>query len=448
VFKASGRYTPAQQAKPNNQVPERFHAQGPDPDRDTQPDVADGRATVAAVGRVYGRAKSQPGDMSRASAVVRKRSRKDPLWARMLVVAGTMLMVGSGATLVGGKLLADHYSNKVAHSGGLGDAAAPGNSIDGPINLLMVGIDERLSNPEGGARSDSIIIAHVPASHDAVYLVSIPRDSRVRIPANLKTQYPGGTDKINAAFQFGSRNGGGRDGGLALLAETVSGLAGGLKFNGAAIVNFDGFRGLVKAIGGVHMCVDEKVTSIHIGWNTKTGAEGVPYHINSDGTPGGLKPNMRAQVYDVGCRDFSDWEALDYVRQRDLLANGDGDYGRQRHQQQFIRAVLAKTTSSGVITNPVKVNQVLNSVGEAVSFYNNKVSIADWMFTLKGITPDAIMSLKMNGGQFHSQTINGQSFEVLDDTSTQLLQAIAADDLGTFVQNHPEVINNTGPSTG
>ena len=50
------------------------------------------------------------------------------------------------------------------------------------------------------------------------------RDLRVRIPADKTTRYGGGTDKINAAFEYGYQNGGGRDEGLALLAETVSDL--------------------------------------------------------------------------------------------------------------------------------------------------------------------------------------------------------------------------------
>jgi LCP family protein required for cell wall assembly len=372
----------------------------------------------------------------------RKARRKSPLWAKLAIVFGSLLVVVGGGTLVGSQLLLEHYSSGVTHPGGLGSAAATGTSIEGPINLLLVGIDERANDPQGGARGDSVIIAHVPATHDAVYLVSIPRDSRVKIPADRKTRYSGGTGKINAAFQFGFQNNGGRDGGLELLAETVSNLAGGLKFNGAAIVNFEGFRALVSAIGGVHMCVDEKTTSIHVGWNTKTGKEGVPYNINSDGTPGRIKPNMRAQVYEVGCRDFADWEALDYVRQRDLLANGDADYGRQRHQQQFIKAMLTKTMSTGVISNPFKVNAVLSSVGKAVSFYNNNVSVADWIFTLKDITPSKMVTLKTNGGTFHSETINGQSFEVLDDNSKQLLTSISSDNLATYVQAHPEVIAN------
>ncbi len=377
-----------------------------------------------------------------ASRVQTKKKRKSPLWAKVSIAFGSLLVMASGGTLAGGQLLLSHYSKEITHDGGLGTAAAAGQSIDGPINLLLVGIDERANDPVAGARADSIIIAHVPADHSSVYLTSIPRDTRVRIPAHKSTRYNGGEDKINAAFQFGYQNGGGRDGGLELLAETVSGLAGGLKFNGAAIVNFDGFQGLVKAIGGVYMCVDEKTTSIHVGWNTKTGKEGVPYVINSDGTPNHLKPNMRAQVYEVGCRNFKAWEALDYVRQRDLLANKDADYGRQRHQQQFIKAMMKKTMSTGVLTNPAKVNAVLKSVGQAVSFYNNNVSLADWIFTLKGITPNEMFTLKVNNGQFHSETIGGISYETLDDQSMQLLQAISTDQVFTFVKQHPEIVSN------
>jgi LCP family protein required for cell wall assembly len=374
--------------------------------------------------------------------MAKKRGKKDPLWARLSLISGALLLLASGGSLVGGNLLLNHYSSQITHEGGLGDAAAEGATIDGPINLLLVGIDERVNNEAMGARSDSIIIAHVPASHDGVFLMSIPRDTRVRIPANKKTRYAGGTDKVNAAFQFGYQNGGGRDGGLALLAETVSSMAGGMKFNGAAIVNFDGFSGLVKALGGVHMCVDEKTTSIHTGWNTKTNVEGVPYNFNTDGIPTSLKPNMRPMVYEVGCRDFLAWEALDYVRQRDKLANNDGDYGRQRHQQQFIKAMLAKATSAGVISNPIKVNEVLGSVGKAVSFYNNNVSLADWIFTLKGIKPDQLVTLRINNGQFNTEVINGQSFELLDQTAQELLKAFTTDQVGPFVAQHPELINN------
>jgi LCP family protein required for cell wall assembly len=365
------------------------------------------------------------------------------LWARLCLTLGLLLLLGSVGSLVGGELLLAHYGDQVTHPGGLGSAAATGHNIDGPLNLLLVGIDERTGNAAMGARADSIIIAHVPASHDVVYLTSIPRDTRVSIPPDRHSQYRGGTDKINAAFEFGYRNGGGRDEGLTLLAETVSNLAGGLTFNGAAIVNFDGFKDLVDAIGGVHMCVDERTTSIHTGWNTRTGQEGEPYNFNADGIPTTLKPNMRPQVYESGCYDMAAWQALDYVRQRDKLANNDGDYGRQRHQQQFIKAMLSKATSAGVITNPQKVDHMLNAIGKAVSFYNNDIPLADWILTLHGITPDRLVTLKANGGRYNTEVVDGQSYEILDATTKALLVAVDQDRVAEFVAAHPELVNDS-----
>jgi LCP family protein required for cell wall assembly len=360
------------------------------------------------------------------------RRRGTPLWARLAVAAGVLLMVASGGSILAGRLLLARYAGDITHDGGLGTAAVTGQpggtTIGGPVNLLLVGIDERAGL--AGARADSIIVAHVPATHDAVYFASIPRDTKVTIPGH-------GTGKVNAAFEVGSGRNGGREGGLSLLAETVGGLAGGLKFNGAAIINFDGLRDLVRALGGVRMYVDERVTSIHIGEDLKTGKVGVPYVIHADGTPGPLKPNMRPQVYEVGWHEFSDWQALDYVRQRDLLAGGDGDYGRQRHQQQFLRAVVDKATGTGVLANPVKVNAVLTSLGKALSFYNNGVDLADWLFTFKDLRPDDVVMLKTNAGVYNPLEEGGVAYELLSPDTRQLLTAMTTDTVGRFVAEHP-----------
>src|SRR5262249_18490346 len=101
-----------------------------------------------------------------------------------------------------------------------------------------------------------------------------------------RTGYTGGRDKINAAFAYGFQPGGGRAGGFELLALTVKQLTG-ISFDGGAIVNFAGFQSLVTALGGVDLCVDEKVVSIHT-----------------------------RQVYQPGCQHMAAWQALDYVRQR------------------------------------------------------------------------------------------------------------------------------------
>jgi LCP family protein required for cell wall assembly len=363
-----------------------------------------------------------------------------------MFIVGLVLLVGSGTILIGGRLLIDRYTGHITQAPLLGSAAAPGHTIAGPITMLLVGIDERPDpNPADGARSDSIIILHIPASHDHAYLISIPRDTRVPIPAFPQTGYPGGTDKVNAAFDYGFLNNGGRTGGFQLLALTLQRLTG-LSFDAGAIVNFGGFQSVVDAVGGVDMCVDEKVTSIHIGWNIATGKEGVPYRLSAPAYDNPqLIPGMRPQVYQVGCQHFNGWQALDYARQRDLLANNDGDYGRQRHQQQFLKALAKKAASTGM-SNPVKLDGILRAAGSALTFDGNGVSVTDWAFTLKDIDPSTITTIKTNSGHYNTQVINGQDFETLDATTMALFPAIATDQVGAFLSAHPEIVDTTPTS--
>ena len=109
----------------------------------------------------------------------------------------------------------------------------------------------------------------------------------------------------------------------------------------------------------------------------------------------------------------------------------------------MIKAILEKTTSTGVIANPLTVNKVLNSIGDAITFYNNGVSITDWVFTLKDIKPDQMTMLKTNGGKFNAVTVNGIWYEKLSDTSLQLFRAMANDTVETFVAANPTWVTPT-----
>jgi LCP family protein required for cell wall assembly len=344
----------------------------------------------------------------------------------------------------------------------LGTAAAPvnpvtGKSIDGPINILLVGSDQRPTQTQGG-NSDTIIIAHIPASHDRMYLVSIPRDLGVRIPAFSKSHYPGGSDKINAAYAFGSRDGQGDAGGFQLLAQTIKDNFG-ITFNGGGIVNFSGFTDILQKLGGVTMYVDETTVSIHDGVDIKTGKPTHPYHINPNtGVPycsgpytfqsNPLKcalPGTRPNVYPKGVDHLTPSEALDFVRARDGLVGTD--YGRQRHQQQFIKALLKEAYSQG-LNDPLKLNSFISSIGKALVIDRGSASLGDWIFTLKGITPDSLIAIKTNDGQTVSYDgsagpIAG-SVQGLSPDSMALLSAVKADktaaddNVGVFLQTHQD----------
>ena len=93
----------------------------------------------------------------------------------------------------------------------------PPKTVDGALNILLVGSDSRDPDApldEGSKwRADTIIVMHIPASHDKAYLVSLPRDLYVPIPESASAGCENADrGKINAAFAFG---------GLPLAVRTV-----------------------------------------------------------------------------------------------------------------------------------------------------------------------------------------------------------------------------------
>ena len=70
------------------------------------------------------------------------------------------------------------------------------------------------------------------------------------------------------------------------------------------------------------------------------------------------------------------------------------------------------------------------------------MNLADWIFTLKGIDPNALLMVKTNAGHFNSKTLpNGQSVEMLSDDSLRLLKDIHSDQVGDFVVAHPDWVS-------
>jgi polyisoprenyl-teichoic acid--peptidoglycan teichoic acid transferase len=351
----------------------------------------------------------------------------DPLWAKLCLIFGALVMVVSGAAVGVPKVLAAWATKNIPQAPMIPkDQLA--QSIDGPINLLLLGMDERTGKEaEDAIRADTIIIVHIPSTHDKVYMVSLPRDLEVAIPDYPTTGFKGWRTKINAAFAAGAKT---RDGapdgsltgrrqGAELTMKTINGLVpGGLKFNGAAIINFDGFLNILKALGGVHMCVDEETRSIHFDKNNKYSYAEVPYN--------------RRKIYPVGCRDFADWEALDFARQRHF---DDGDYVRQRHQQQLIMAIVDKIASSGTLTDLGRLKAIQESAGDLLTLDLGATSVEDWAFTLKSLKPSDIVAIKTNGGRV---TPVGNGNEKLTSESQALLKALHDDTVLQFLARHPD----------
>jgi LCP family protein required for cell wall assembly len=367
---------------------------------------------------------------NRTRRSVRRGGRRDPLWARVLVVCGALLMMASGGGIVGSKVLIGQATGSIGQDNLLGSAgktdAEGGRDLDGPIDMLLLGVDKRPDWKAEDTRADTIIILHIPASHDQAYLLSIPRDTEVQVPPFDKSGYGGGTAKATEVFFHGAQNGAGWAGGAQLMAQTIKRMTG-ISFDGAAIIDFNGFRGVIDALGSVRMCVDQQVTSHHLAW------VGGKLRSIPDAKKSG--EDWSPVVYKVGCREMKGWEALDFARQRYNLKNGD--YDRQRHQQQLIKAMASKAMDRGVVSNPLKVKRLIDAAGKAFTLDTGGVPIADFVFTLRRVTANDLVLLRTNNGTFSG---NGRGREALQPVSLEMFAAVRNDTLADFVINHPEVL--------
>lgn len=340
-----------------------------------------------------------------------------------MVWFGVFLILASGSLIGAGKVLANRYDNSVKRDTLLADEAraeVPRRNttrIVGPLNYLLLGSDLRPGD-DTSQRTDTMIVAHVPATLDKVYLISIPRDLRVHIPPFEDTDFTGSYEKINGAYE----RGGFGSGGVQLLSSTISEMIG-IRFDGAALVDFMGFQDVVKALGGVEMCVEQRVVSAHLAR-----------------LPNGELVNPREGgepiVYEPGCREFNHWQALDYVRQRYSLP--DGDYGRMRHQQQFLQALMRKARDEGITSNPLLFDRLVRAVGGTLTVDTGGTSLDALMFGLRDIRPANIV-----GVQIPSEPVmlGGIAYIYPLEASTSMFEAMVNDTLDDWVTANPQWVN-------
>jgi anionic cell wall polymer biosynthesis LytR-Cps2A-Psr (LCP) family protein len=282
----------------------------------------------------------------------------------------------------------------------------PGADITGPLNLLLVGIDPRESDPTWVPNADAILILHVPASLSRGYLFSLPRDLLVDVPAFEPSGYPGGRTKLTHAMSNGAEVPDALPDtarGFALLAETVSAYTG--------IERFDA--------GGV-----------------------VSEHREPDGRHRDLQPGGGGyvgpqKVYEVGEQHLEGWEALDYARQRYVEG---ADYTRQRHQQQLIQALAARLFAEDVVTNPIQLDGVLRAIGDALVFDGRGHQVVDFAFALRRVTPQRITLVGLPGESVFGSG-GGYLGEQLEPVAEDFFAAVRENRVGPFLSEHPDLRN-------
>ena len=190
------------------------------------------------------------------------------------------------------------------------------STLSDPTTVLVVGTDGgRARGHAGFNRSDSLMLIRFdPHTHRVAYL-SIPRDLRVEIPGY-------GSSKINAANQLG---------GPALTLATVKALTG-LPIDHVVVVDFDGFRDLIDAVGGVEIDVPKKILSNRFD---------CPYKPKRCASWQGWR-------FDKGTQHMNGERALVYSRIREnRLDPSDTDISRGTRQQAVADALGHRIASFG-----------------------------------------------------------------------------------------------------
>ena len=322
----------------------------------------------------------------------------------MLLWTGvSLLVVGLVAT---GTAIAmyRHYNGQVTRVHGVisspGPSESPVRRADGSTaaaaaaaeNFLIVGSDSRQGAnrrlPHTGGESchcaDTIVVAHVPEGHAKAVLVSIPRDSWVRVPAYTT---PTGAriepreTKVNAALAIG---------GPGLLVRTVEALTG-LHIHHYVQVDFAGFVDTVNAIDGVDVCLTAPAQDWHTGIDLAAGR----HHLNGAG-------------------------ALAYVRQRHGLPNGDLD--RIKRQQAVMRQIIDKVMRAGILLHPVQLTRFLDVVTKSVTV-DDQLSLGDMRrlaSTFRGLDTGNVRFLTVPVAD-ESGVREGQSVVLLDEPKLDAL---------------------------
>ncbi len=361
------------------------------------------------------------------------KGRKSPLWAKLTTAFGLVLALVAAGGIVSAKYFLGKLTDNIQTTSSVlsdtntgGSGAPTGKLPTGAMNLLLLGLDTRDGWDAKGeaSRSDTIIVMHIAADKKSADMISIPRDTIARIPADAAMRFPGSTEKINAAYMYGSESGRGWTGGAKLATKAVHDLTG-ITFNGVIVINFDGFKGILEAMGGVYMCIDKDMWSSHYTVDSKGK---IAYANGADPT----SPPHNALWFRKGCRNMQPWEALEYSR---LRHSTNGDYDRQRHQQQLLRAMAKKAGSSGILTSPTKVAKILSAAGKSLEMDTNGVSVTDFMFGLKSLAAADLIPVKTNNGTF-ATVGNGEG---IAPVTQDLFRAAATDQMNSFLLSHPEL---------
>ena len=283
----------------------------------------------------------------------RHQKKKKNSWLPIVLLLGAFALAAvAGALFASSSLFDDKPTeNKAARM------ASPDKTV-----VMLMGVDER----EGDVgRSDTLMIATLDAKKHKAAILSVPRDTRVKIKGH-------GFDKINAAYAYG---------GHRLTQSTIEDLLG-VEMEHYVIINVNAFTKIIDAIGGIDINVEKRM-----------------YYEDPWDDNGGLVINLYP-----GQQHMDGSTAITYVRYRDE----EGDIGRITRQQKFMKAVMDKLTSPSIIPRiPAIIGQVVDSINTDLSVKQ----MIEFMAALKEAQSNGLQTEMLPGKPVY---IDGVSYWIPD----------------------------------
>lgn len=334
--------------------------------RDRYADAADAESA--------GNAYSRRSEHSQYTAE-RKRRKHRHLLRNIFVTILVVLAVGAGAAFAYINTINGNLSRGLGS--GLSNVLVKSSNSE-PFYILLCGTDQSIDrdqsdSTDGTYRTDTMMLCRVDPVNKKVTLISIPRDTKVTLDGYS------GDHKINAAYAYG---------GSELAVKTVSELAG-VDISHFALVDMDGMKAVVDALGGID--VD------------------VPIEINDDMAGGHL---------DAGEQTLNGDQALILARSRHSYDKyGDGDAYRAANQRLVVSAIAKKLLQS----DPATIANTIQTLSQYVQTDMTVSDIVSLGQTFQGFDPStSLYSATMpnepvkSGGVWYTEVVEDAWQEMMD----------------------------------
>ncbi|MFF9817934.1 LCP family protein [Streptomyces sp. NPDC014006] len=319
-------------------------------------------------------------------------------WGRIVLLSLVVVLLAAGGT--GYWLYRDLDGNikGVDIDKAIGDDR-PAKLPTSGQNILILGSDSRAganaslgTGNVAGARSDTALVMHIPQGRTRAVAVSIPRDTLVTRPACTKTD---GTEVASAKrVMFNSIY---SLAGPACVVKTVESLSG-VRMDHYVEIDFAGFKGLVDAIGGVTVTVDQDIHDSSSGLNLTAGTHRL------DGT-----------------------QSLQFVRTRHGIGDGS-DLGRIGLQQQFMLALLSEIKKQDLLGSPTKTYKIANELTAALTTDSDLASLtklAEFGRSMNGVDPADMETIMLPVAY---DKVDPNRVVAAEPQASQLWKAIRTDD--------------------